>query len=57
MDRSMKTLLEELALPPGAPGGMEQYRTSLVLGFFVKFFMKVNNDVSSPKLNLKRLVM
>lgn len=57
MDRSMKTLLEELALPPGAPGGMEQYRTSLVLGFFVKFFMKVNNDVSSPKLNLKKLVM
>ncbi|PIK46750.1 putative xanthine dehydrogenase/oxidase-like [Apostichopus japonicus] len=47
MDRSMKTLLEELALPPGAPGGMEQYRTSLVLGFFVKFFMKVNNDINA----------
>ena len=34
-------LAKELHLPPGTPGGMENYRSTLALSFFFKFFMSV----------------
>ncbi|KAL1122173.1 hypothetical protein AAG570_003578 [Ranatra chinensis] len=34
-------LMEELPLDPGAPGGMIQYRRSLTLSFFFKFYLSV----------------
>ncbi|KAL5008240.1 hypothetical protein ScPMuIL_013821 [Solemya velum] len=34
-------LLEEIPLPHGSPGGMENFRSSLMLGFFYKFYLTV----------------
>ena len=35
-------LLEELSLPPNVPGGMPEYRQSLVTSFFFKFYLLVS---------------
>ena len=46
-------LAKELYLPPGTPGGMENYRSTLALSFFFKFYLSVQiklhekNQVSS----------
>lgn len=34
-------LEEEITVPSTAPGGQEEYRKTLVLSFFFKFYMKV----------------
>uniref|UniRef100_A0A672N523 Aldehyde oxidase 3-like n=1 Tax=Sinocyclocheilus grahami TaxID=75366 RepID=A0A672N523_SINGR len=34
-------LEEEISVPPTAPGGREEYRKTLVLSFFFKFYMQV----------------
>ncbi|KAJ8022061.1 Xanthine dehydrogenase/oxidase [Holothuria leucospilota] len=52
MNLAIETLLEDLPLTPGAPGGMEAYRQSLALGFFFKFFIKVSTDISSDEDSL-----
>ncbi|KAL5482077.1 hypothetical protein EMCRGX_G022358 [Ephydatia muelleri] len=41
-----KLLLEDLPLAPGAPGGMGEYRHSLVTSFFFKFYMAVLHKLS-----------
>ena len=37
----MASLKDELFLEPGIPGGMEGYRSSLVLSLFFKFYLDV----------------
>ncbi|XP_033104999.1 xanthine dehydrogenase/oxidase-like [Anneissia japonica] len=39
-------LADEMSLPPGAPGGMVEYRQSLTLSFFFKFYMTVKNHLA-----------
>lgn len=39
-------LLEELPLPPNAPGGKVLYRRSLVPSLFYKFYLFVRNELS-----------
>jgi xanthine dehydrogenase/oxidase len=34
-------LAEDVALPPGVPGGMPEYRQSLAASFFFKFYAQV----------------
>lgn len=42
-------LTHEFALSPDAPGGMPQYRLTLVLSFFYRFFLEV-----AEKVNVRR---
>ena len=46
MADACKLLLEDLPLAPGAPGGMGEYRHSLVTSFFFKFYMAVLHKLS-----------
>ncbi|XP_033106657.1 xanthine dehydrogenase/oxidase-like [Anneissia japonica] len=39
-------LADEMSLPPDAPGGMVEYRQSLVLSFFFKFYLTVRQHCS-----------
>jgi xanthine dehydrogenase/oxidase len=39
-------LAEEFKLPPEVPGAMARYRQSLVLSFFFKFFLTVDNELN-----------
>ncbi|PIC32054.1 hypothetical protein B9Z55_012532 [Caenorhabditis nigoni] len=50
LDKALGLLSDELKLPAGVPGGMSQYRLSLALSFFFKFFLEV-----SKKLNLTEI--
>ncbi|XP_071810476.1 xanthine dehydrogenase/oxidase-like isoform X1 [Asterias amurensis] len=45
-------LVEDLPLPPGAPGGMESYRQSLALGFFFKFYLAVLEQINRDAVNI-----
>ncbi|CAB3405985.1 unnamed protein product [Caenorhabditis bovis] len=47
LDRALDALSVEMALPPGVPGGMPQYRLSLALSFFFKFFLKVSQEIQN----------
>ncbi|XP_033106622.1 xanthine dehydrogenase/oxidase-like [Anneissia japonica] len=38
-------LADEMSLPPDAPGGMVEYRQSLVLSFFFKFYLDVSQQI------------
>ena len=38
-------LLDEVPLPPGAPGGMESYRRTMMLSLFFKFYLTVLNNL------------
>ena len=40
-------LSEELQLPADAPGGMPEYRMSLVTSFFFKFYLTVSRLLSA----------
>jgi xanthine dehydrogenase/oxidase len=40
----LDSLVNEMTLDPGAPGGMVRYRRSLTLGFFFKFFLSVQQE-------------
>ncbi|XP_038073117.1 xanthine dehydrogenase/oxidase-like [Patiria miniata] len=46
MEAMSPLLLEDLPLPPGAPGGMEPYRQSLTLSFFFKFYLAVLEQIN-----------
>ena len=43
-------LLEDLPLPPDVPGGMPDYRRSLVTSFFYKFYLTVLSRLGSEPL-------
>lgn len=38
---ALESLADELVLPPEVPGGMPDYRLSLALSFFYKFYLFV----------------
>ena len=41
LQEAVSLLLEDLPLDPGAPGGMIEYRRTLTLSFFFKFYLQV----------------
>jgi len=45
IDFACKELLEEFKLPADVPGSMVQFRQSLVLSFFFKFFLTVDKEL------------
>ncbi|KAJ8045307.1 Xanthine dehydrogenase/oxidase [Holothuria leucospilota] len=45
-----KTLLEDIPITPGAPGGFEKYRQSLALGFFFKFYLRILENLINSKM-------
>ncbi|XP_014677287.1 PREDICTED: xanthine dehydrogenase/oxidase-like, partial [Priapulus caudatus] len=49
MDDVMKLLADDLPMDPGVPGGMVEYRRSLALGFFFKFFIMVNQALENTE--------
>ena len=55
----MQLLLNEFTLAPDVPGGMPEYRRSLVISFFFKFYWSVKNflpgiHVLIGRVNLRR---
>ncbi|XP_033106656.1 xanthine dehydrogenase/oxidase-like [Anneissia japonica] len=49
LDDTTVLLADEMSLPPDAPGGMVEYRQSLVLSFFFKFYLSVRQHCSFPE--------
>lgn len=47
----MSSLLLEMELKAGTPGGMEQYRLTLCLSFFYKFFAAVKLELLKTKVS------
>jgi xanthine dehydrogenase/oxidase len=45
--RALDALATDLPLPPGAPGGMVEYRRSLAASFFFKFFVHVAAELEA----------
>ncbi|XP_074641263.1 xanthine dehydrogenase/oxidase-like isoform X2 [Tubulanus polymorphus] len=45
------SLCEDLPLPPGVPGGSVQYRRTLTLSFFFKFYLSVKQQLHMKKLS------
>ncbi|KAH3859121.1 hypothetical protein DPMN_101836, partial [Dreissena polymorpha] len=50
------SLADELPLSPGAPGGMAEYRRSLTLSFFFKFYLTVLQQLQAKHVPLKSKV-
>nr|XP_018916770.1 PREDICTED: xanthine dehydrogenase [Bemisia tabaci] len=48
LNEAYSLLMDDLPLDPGAPGGMIQYRRSLTLSLFFKFYLTVCNELSIP---------
>ena len=46
-----QSLSEELVLPPNAEGGMVDYRMSLCLSFFYKFYLQVQSCLDPSKVS------
>lgn len=46
---AIKLLLEEFPLPPDVPGGMPEYRRSLTISFFFKFYWTIRSQISGVK--------
>merc|ERR1719397_1549388 len=44
VDKAAGALLLEFPLPPDVPGAMVRYRQSLILSFFLKFFLTVDKE-------------
>ncbi|ODM98964.1 Xanthine dehydrogenase/oxidase [Orchesella cincta] len=55
VDVASKTLIEDLPLAPSAPGGMIEFRRSLTLSFFFKFYMIVQDELSTKLPYVKPL--
>lgn len=41
LEEACRLLLEEVSLPGGAPGGKVEFKRSLVVSFFFKFYLEV----------------
>ena len=55
---AMKILLEEFPLPSDVPGGMPEYRRSLVVSFFFKFYWTVKSQMPGNRpLKSKKMWM
>jgi len=53
VDVVCKELLTEFQLPPDVPGSMVQYRQSLVISFFFKFFLTVDKELRGSITNVE----
>ncbi|KAG8432674.1 hypothetical protein GDO86_017063 [Hymenochirus boettgeri] len=57
LSEACRLIVDEISLPPSAPGGMVEYRRTLTLSFFFKFYLEVlqrlnhmeshNSDISA----------
>jgi len=47
LEQAYDLLVSEIPLDPGAPGGMIQFRRSLTLGFFFKFYLSVQQALQN----------
>lgn len=45
LDKALEFLSKDLPLADNAPGGMIEYRKSLVTSFFFKFFLSVQKEL------------
>jgi len=52
---ALVALAEDLPLPPGAPGGMIEYRRTLASSFLFKFFLAVAAEVCPTKPDVREL--
>ena len=50
LERVYQLLLEDLPLPSDVPGGMPEYRRSLVTSFFFKFYLTVCSHLGGNPL-------
>ncbi|XP_069682967.1 xanthine dehydrogenase-like [Periplaneta americana] len=50
IESAYDSLLEDLPLPPGSVGSMEQYRRSLALGLFLKAYLSINKQLVNNKI-------
>ncbi|XP_071963028.1 xanthine dehydrogenase/oxidase-like isoform X1 [Antedon mediterranea] len=50
LDDVIVSLANEMTLAPGAPGGMTEYRQSLVLSFFFKFYLSINQETCNKNI-------
>ncbi|XP_021947177.1 xanthine dehydrogenase/oxidase [Folsomia candida] len=55
VQEAAKTLIEDLPLDPSAPGGMIEFRRSLTLSFFFKFYMIVQEKLNQRLSYVKPL--
>uniref|UniRef100_A0A8D0AQ31 Aldehyde oxidase 1 n=1 Tax=Sander lucioperca TaxID=283035 RepID=A0A8D0AQ31_SANLU len=53
LQRAYDVLLDELVLPPSAPGGKVEFRRSLTLSFLFKFNLERNRVKNKPKVPSK----
>ena len=53
LHEACKFLMEEISLAPSAPGGMVEYRRSLVTSFFFKFFLTVLQQLTPDQVSEK----
>lgn len=51
---AVKSLLEEFPLKSDVPGGMPEYRRSLVISFFFKFFWCVRSQLPGSYLHTSK---
>ncbi|XP_054265333.1 xanthine dehydrogenase-like [Macrosteles quadrilineatus] len=55
IEAAFSTLMSELSLDPGAPGGLVSYRCSLTLSFLFKFYLKVSQRLESKNVAVEKL--
>ncbi|XP_056637903.1 xanthine dehydrogenase [Diorhabda sublineata] len=53
VDLALETLLEDLPLDPGAPGGMISYRRSLPMSLFFKAFLSISCELRKRLPNIE----
>uniref|UniRef100_UPI00358FD296 xanthine dehydrogenase/oxidase-like n=1 Tax=Myxine glutinosa TaxID=7769 RepID=UPI00358FD296 len=56
LEDATNSLLQEIQLPGGSPGGMETYRCSLCLSFLFKFYLHVQMELQNQVLCLHSLL-
>ncbi|XP_054265328.1 xanthine dehydrogenase-like [Macrosteles quadrilineatus] len=55
IEAAFSTLMTELSLDPGAPGGLVSYRCSLTLSLLFKFYLKVTQKLESKNVAVEKL--
>uniref|UniRef100_A0A9L0JKC9 aldehyde oxidase n=1 Tax=Equus asinus TaxID=9793 RepID=A0A9L0JKC9_EQUAS len=48
LDEACRLLLDEVSLPGGAPGGSVEFKRTLVVSFFFKFYLEVLQELKKP---------
>uniref|UniRef100_A0A9L0J364 aldehyde oxidase n=1 Tax=Equus asinus TaxID=9793 RepID=A0A9L0J364_EQUAS len=55
LDEACRLLLDEVSLPGGAPGGSVEFKRTLVVSFFFKFYLEVLQELKKPDRFLSAL--